>query len=334
MSSEIWRVHTEKVGSLEAFKSERDMESFLLNNSAILGCWDPEAASSVPALMRDQVSTLTDNLGRGRMDLVGIARTEEAFELRIFELKNVEITEPAVVQLDAYIKGWGLQESAKDRVRKWIMSLQLDDVDEADMQKLVDKPVGVLVGPKFSPDAIIKAQSLKIRGVRLARFKSGPRSEYYVIIEDQVGKVIESARRGWSWQLLIQMGLLNKDDSLTICHENNTLRATPDPSTLGWYKKKVIFDPISRATLLEKEKEISAKAIDSKLKWPIKTLESLKNGEGIFLSNATGLCYLAFGGPTGSYWVPNWWWVKEKTGQRLELLVNQFYEKQESEAEG
>lgn len=333
MTSEIWRVHTEKVGSLEAFKSERDMESFLLNNSAILGCWDPEAASSIPALMRDQVSTLTDNLGKGRMDLVGIARTEEGFELRIFELKNVEITESAVIQLDAYIKGWSLQESAKDKVSKWIMLLQLDEVDESNMQKIVNKPVGVLVGPKFSPDAIIKAQSLKIRGVRLARFKSGPRSEYYVIIEDQVGKVIESARRGWSWQHLIQMGLLNKGDSLTICHEDNTLRATPDPSTLGWFKKKVVFDTVSRARLLEKEKEIAAKAADSNLKWPSKALESLKKGEGIFLSNATGLCYLAFGGPTISYGVPNWWWVHEKTGQRLELLVNLFYERQSSEAE-
>ena len=41
-SSEIWRVRTKMVGAIEPFHSERDMESFLMNNPAVVGCWDPD----------------------------------------------------------------------------------------------------------------------------------------------------------------------------------------------------------------------------------------------------------------------------------------------------
>jgi len=43
MESEIWRLVTERVGTLEPFGSERDMQAFLMNNPAIIGCWDPKA---------------------------------------------------------------------------------------------------------------------------------------------------------------------------------------------------------------------------------------------------------------------------------------------------
>ena len=52
--------------------------------------------------------------------------------------------------------------------------------------------------------------------------------------------------------------------------------------------------------------------------------ESLKNIEGIFISNATGLCYLAFGGPAASYWTPTYWWIHEKTGPIPGMVVNEL----------
>ncbi|MBE0461498.1 MAG: hypothetical protein IBX60_07680, partial [Candidatus Aminicenantes bacterium] len=65
MESQIWRVQTEKIGSLEPFKSERDMESFLMNNPAIVGCWNPESNVALPTLIRQQVGTKTSSSGIG-----------------------------------------------------------------------------------------------------------------------------------------------------------------------------------------------------------------------------------------------------------------------------
>jgi len=326
MGSEIWRVQSEKIGTLEAFKSERDMESFLINNPAIVGCWDPDINSSIPALIREQVSTLTDKFEKGRMDLVGIARNEsgDGYELRIFELKAVEITDKAVHQLNEYLKGWENQDSAKKRIEKWILDLQLEEVTASNIKDIVNKPVGVLVGPKFSPEASAKAKSLKIRGVRLARFKAASSAEYYVIVEDEVGDIVDTSRRNWSWKALASVGLISGADYFIIRHENDALRAKPDLNAWDFFKKKIVFDDDSTQVLLSKEESIHSRANADHKRWLEKELASIKNGTGVFLSNATGLCYLAFGGPTASYWVPNWWWIHEKSGRRLDELVNTY----------
>ena len=73
MESQIWKVQTEKIGSLEPFKSERDMESFLMNNPAIVGCWDPDSDLALPTLIRQQISTKTARGSAGRIDLAGIS---------------------------------------------------------------------------------------------------------------------------------------------------------------------------------------------------------------------------------------------------------------------
>jgi len=324
MESEIWRVQTEKIGSLEAFKSERDMESFLMNNPAIVGCWDPESEAAMPALIREQISTITEKKGKGRMDLVGIAKTDNEYELRLFELKAFEITESAVEQLDSYLKAWEKEKSAKSKIRKWILSLHLDDVDEINVDKIINNPVGVLIGPKFQPEAISKAYKLKIRGIRLARFRSEAKSEYYVIIEDQIGNIVGSTKKYWSWRELIKAGLIQPSDSFYISFKDNKLVAKPDPNYLDYNWIRLIFDDTSRNALLEREEEIKRKADNNAKKWPYKSLSSLKNGEGVWLSNATGLCYLAFGGPTASYWNPTWYWRHERSGKWLSDLVTEL----------
>jgi len=321
MGSEIWRVQSEKIGSLEAFQTERDMESFLMNNPAIIGCWDPDASSSIPALIREQVQTLTEKLAKGRMDLVGIARTDNGFELRIFELKAVEITENAVNQLNDYLKGWSVQDSAREKIEKWILELGLEGVNEENVKDIINKPAGILIGPKFSAEASLRAKALKIKGIRLARFRSASFTEYYVIVEDEVGDIVDTSRRNWSWKDLASLGLITEDDYFCIRHENNALRAKPDPNTWDWYKKKVIFDEESVRILTSNELAIRSRANSDHNRWLDKEFSALKKGEGVFLSNAAGLCYLAFGGPAASYWVPNWLWTHEKSGRRLDELV-------------
>jgi hypothetical protein len=329
MESEIWRVRTEKIGSLEPFKSESDMESFLMNNPAIVGCWDPESEVAMPSLIREQISTLTEEQGRGRMDLVGIARTDKGYELRLFELKAFEITESAVDQLDSYLKGWEKEKSAKSKIQQWVLNLHLDDVDETNVYKIINNPVGILVGPKFQPEAISKASKLKIRGIRLARFRSEAKSEYYVIIEDQVGTIVSSTKKYWSWRELINAGLIQPSDSFYISFEENKLVAKPDPEYLDYNWIRVIFDEVSKKELLEREKEIKRKAENDVYakKWLDKALSSIKIGEGVWLTHATGLCYLAFEGPTASYWNPSGYWIHEKSGKSIYELKDELFVK-------
>jgi hypothetical protein len=101
--------------------------------------------------------------------------------------------------------------------------------------------------------------------------------------------------------------------------------ATPDQKYLDWFHKRLIFNTESRKKILEKEKEIRRKANKYDMRWLNKALELLKKKESIVISNATGLCYLAFGGPTGSYWSPTGWWIHEKTGKSLYKIVDESF---------
>jgi len=47
MESSIWSVKSEKIASLETFRTEADMESFLMNNPAVIGCFDQDKGSSL-----------------------------------------------------------------------------------------------------------------------------------------------------------------------------------------------------------------------------------------------------------------------------------------------
>ena len=328
MKSEIWRVVTEKIGSIEAFRSERDMQSFLMNNPAIVGCWDPASPGSLPSLIREEVFTRAGTDMRGRMDMVGVSKNEDGpFELRIFELKVGEIDSSAVKQLDSYLKAWDHEKGPRAEIKKWILGLGLQEVNESTVADIIKSPVGVLVGSKFSPDAIKEALDLNIKGIRLARFKGCTKSEheYYVIIEDQVGSIISPTRKTWSWGELIKAGLIRVEDVFSISYKNLKLLATPDPKYLNYNWIRFIFDEASRKAFLEREERIRETADNTVKKWIDKDLQALKKGEGVWISHATALCFFAFGGPTASYWAPTGWWKHEKTGKWLIDIVKELH---------
>ncbi|MEA1964420.1 MAG: hypothetical protein U9O41_04735 [Candidatus Aerophobetes bacterium] len=326
MESQIWRVQTEKIGSLEPFKSERDMESFLMNNPAIVGCWNPESNVALPTLIRQQVGTKTGSRGIGRIDLIGISIIESDYELRIFELKAGDIYVAAVEQLDSYLKGWEHKESAKAEIRNWILSLNLEGIVEGNVDKIINRPVGVLVGSRFQPEAISKAMELNIQGIRLARFRSETKSEYFVIVEDQVGKIVETGKRQWSWNDLVRAGLMDPSDDFSISHKGIKLLANADQKYFDYIaSKRVIFKDEAVNIIKKKEKEIKKNAPESEKKWIDIAIESVKIGESLPLTKATGLCFYAFGGPTASFWVPTSWWIHEKSGKSLEQLKNELF---------
>ena len=96
MESEIWRVRSERIGTLESFRSEYDMESFLMNNPANIGCWNTDTDLAFPTLIRQQLHTRKGKGSGGRIDLVGVSIGDNGYELRIFELKASRIDVPAV----------------------------------------------------------------------------------------------------------------------------------------------------------------------------------------------------------------------------------------------
>jgi len=332
MESEIWRVVTEKIGKLEGFKSEREMQAFLMNNPAIVGCWDPDSKDSMPCLIKEEVIIKGKERKTGRIDMMGIAKDEDGnYELRAFELKVGEIDVPAVEQLANYLEIWKKDDATRNQIERWILSLGLKGIDKTNIKNVVESPIGVLVGSKFMPEAIKRALELGIKGIRLARFRGGTKSEheYYVIIENQIGNIVSGKRKFWSWVELIKTGLISTEDAFSISYGNDRLVGFPDRNYLDYNWIKIIMDESSRKVLLSKEAEIKEKARDNPNagKWINKDFEALKRGEGLWLSHATALCYFAFGGPTASYWVPTPHWKHEKTGKFLGDLVQELHKK-------
>jgi len=322
-SAQIWKVHTERIGFLESFRSEVDMESFLVNNPAILCYRTDENKIMQPELLRQQLGTKVGK-GTGRIDLVGLIPSQLGYELLIFELKKDEIDIPAVQQLVSYLNDWNSNKSGKEVVLKWAEGLDLKGITSEELEFVISNPKGVLVGNKFRAEAIAEAVKNNLRGIRMARFRAEEKGEYYVIIEDQIGDVLSTSRFQWSWQDLIKHNLIELQDTFKIEQQANSLRFRPDPKALNWYKKKVILDDDSRRNILDKENEILKRANETGAKWAKKTMELIKKAAPIYITNATGLSYLAFGGPTGSYWVPLYWWIHEKSGRRLEELVSEL----------
>ncbi len=329
--SEIWRVLSEKIGHIEGFSSERDMESFLMNNPSVIGCYADDAQTA-QKLLRDQVVIKSDRGGSGRIDIVGLApREDSGFELRIFELKNGEIDVTAVEQLIHYLRNWQPNSAARERVRDWALSLVLKGVDETTIDDILDQPIGVLIGTAFKAEAIGAALdsdlSQQIRGLRLARFRGTSKSEYYVIAEDQIGD-IRTKKKLWSWGELIKKGLIDKDD--TFISKKTGLIVRPDPERLDYNWIMVIFDEPSTQLLLSKEKEILAKAeaqSDAYVKkWVPKALDALRNRKNMAITLATGLSFFAFGSPV-SYWVPTDYWIHQKSGKSLTELKGSLFKR-------
>jgi len=327
IQSEIYRVITERVGSLEAFGSEREMQAFLVNNPAIVGCWDPSTKSQMPFLVKEEVFIKAGKDQKGRMDIVGVAKIDEkTHELRIFELKHGEIDSSAVNQLATYLSAWRQDDVPKNNLKRSILAHGLKGLTEQNIDELLDQPVGVLIGSKATPEAIRDALAAGISVIKLARFRGSTKSEheYFVIVENLVGDIAGSARKSWSWQALIEKGLVAPSDSFRISYGADSLAMKPDPDHLSWNWIGVIFDDKSREILLERERIIRERAGKEKPKWLDKSLEAVKNRKGVWLSNATGLFYYAFGFPA-SYWVPTGYWIHEKTRKSLQELKEELF---------
>jgi len=218
-----------------------------------------------------------------------------------------------------------LRQTARPEIKRWLLELGLDGVDDSNVDEIVDNPRGVLVGPEFDPDAILEAEksSPRLQGVRLTRFKAESRSEYYVIIEDQIGDVINPPKR-IGWQPFIDKGLIEPSDIFSIMTREGVelCCARPDPESFGTRSKKFIFEDESASKILEREEHIRNNATESP-KWLDTVIQSIKNKRGVLITHATGIVYLAFEWPA-AYWVPGQYWIHKKSNKSLDQLKYQL----------
>jgi len=322
MESLIWRVKTEKIGFLQAFSSEREMEAFLMSNPAILGFWDPGLNTHRPHLLKQQINLKMEGKA-GRIDLLAFGNIEDNYEIRIFELKAEDITEKSVEQLDWYLKAWKQDNTSRSYIKEELLDLKLKGMGEKSIDNILDNPVGVLVGPKFLPESILKARDIGIGGIRLARFKASTSSEYYVIVENQIGDGMP--RSYWRWTDLIDNKLITISDDFSISHKGIKLFAKADPKRIEYYWKYLVFGEKSGKKLLDNENNIRKNYPEDNKKWLDKMINKIKKRERLTITQASALFFYAFGGPYPScYWTPNGWWIHEKTGKPLGELISKI----------
>jgi len=244
-------------------------------------------------------------------------------------LKASRIDVPSVEQLHNYLNGWKNKKSARSDIRKWILELQLGGIDNSNIDEIVNCPRGVLVGPEFDIEAIVKAKQIELQAIRLSRFKAESGPEYYVIVEDQIGDVVESAKRQQiGWHPFVDKGLIQQSDifSITIPKQGIELSAKPDLESFGTVSKKLIFEKESASRILDKVEDIRSNATKYEKKWLDKVIQSIRKEKGILITHATGIVYLAFGWPK-SYWVPGQYWSHKKTETSLDDLKSQLVSK-------
>jgi|GEM_PF-533736 len=334
--SEIWKITSVKIGSLEPFKSERDMQSFLMNNPSVIGCVLPELVGIPLKPLKEQVFLKGERAGF--IDIIGLGKAEDdTYELRIFELKLGEIDENAVNQLSFYLNNWKNNEKLKSEVKNWLKELGLEQIEESYLDQIVNNPAGVLVGSRFSPESIkriLEIKEYKIKGIRLARFKSdiSGEKEYFIIIEDQIGKIISATRRRLSWSDLIKAGLIRSDDKFIMSKDEIKIAGYPDKESINLRQFKLVLDDDSIKLLLDNEETIksTAKNYQPELqRWVPGALNNLKSKKAITISQATGLFCYAFSGNPGSYWVATPYWIHEPSGKRLSDLTRELAERNE-----
>lgn len=323
MESRIWKVTTEEIGKLEPFKSEYDMEAFLMNHPGIMGCWDSDSETA-PRLLWQQLSTIKREGGRGIIDLIGIVPEEKDYLLKIFELKKGEIVKDNVEQLISYREGWPKNKKAQEEIRLRIKEIDILGLSQDRIKEILRRPRGVIVGSSFSPEAISLASKNKIDGIRLARFMSISSKEYYVVIEDQIGKIVSSSSK--SWADLEKENLIKPQDRFYLDAGDKTIWARPDRESFDRPGKKFILEEESHNLILENEEEIRSKVHREDEKRTVERgLADLKNSKPLSFTVATCLAFIGFEKEhRRGYWTPGNYWKLERSDETIKKLESRL----------
>jgi hypothetical protein len=300
MSSKLWSVSADLLGEEDGFNLESQMEDFLLNNSKILGCWDED--KNEPTIVKKELHARKGK-GFGRIDIIGLRTEGGERKILIFELKKDGIGEDAVNQLLDYLVGLKKDEANRKKVCENLLNVfnrNNIDIEEEEMNELLKKAEGILVGSKFTDTkAINLMRDKKLSGIRIMKFINKKKQEYYIITEDIIGNTLRTA--SISWNMLIREGVLKKEDKFYIETANSALYAYP------WLEetegvRRFIFDETSSKSILNNKAQALGRVQHNVDALGIKDLELLEkdNKTKISPTAATRLTYLTHGLPNNS----------------------------------
>jgi hypothetical protein len=202
--STLWRMDTYEVGGDAAFKSEYEMETFLMLNPSVLNCQGDDGQEP---LLWQQIG-VSQKTKRGRIDLMGIDQSTEEGTLKIFELKNSKIEKGAVDQLDGYIETLRSGGQRAEKIKEKLLELWPTGKDRGEkyIEKLVKNAEGVLVGTGIELEKgeaevnIDKIKTKNISVIKLSNFYDTANSSRYIVAEDLVGKTVKKGKiKQFSW---------------------------------------------------------------------------------------------------------------------------------------
>lgn len=324
MSATLWETHSHQVGELEEFRSEYEMEAFLMSNQVLLvGSTEEDEG---PRRLWSQLPTLKGSGQRGRVDLLGLVANQGRYELKLFELKKSADRE-AVKQLRDYLAGWNTGSQDQKLARDYAQEFIQEFVDSTEARHLLNSLRGVLVASNFHEDALKEALrgTPRTAAVKLTKFR-GATDTSYVFIEDLIGTAVQR-RTDFSWA---DDGISESDTLVAVNVPGlaDEISGRPYGPSVGASnqrpvpRKRIVLNEASTRAILKGTQEIErrlkefAPTSDVAL---LNLVELEKNRETpLFLQNATALVFALADYRRQDFWLtPTRFWRLERTLETL-----------------
>ena len=235
--SQVFAYRNERIAEEFEFVKELELEYFLMGNLNILSTGN----NDVHFLNHQVFSQYGRGKKSGRYDLLVAFREEETEEwvIRIVELKLHASNKVPADQIASYLTNWENDNVRKQKVSEWFSS-STNIKDAAQIKKVIDTPRGMLVAQSFAPEILGKVVKFNeenpntgISIVKMNRYVviKQNSSEYLLVVNTLLtDKPTERATRmAYSFQNLIDAGLLGQDEHIYFQAGNHRYEATPGP---------------------------------------------------------------------------------------------------------
>jgi hypothetical protein len=330
--TKLWRVENHLIGEVEEFRSEYEMEAFLMSNQVLLVGTSEE--DDAPRRLWSQLPIVKGSGERGRIDLVGLIapETRGRWELRLFELKKAADA-ASVTQIREYLKGWDEASQTHRQARDYVKEFLREFIDESEASRLLGSPLGgTLVASRFDDDALVAALAQpRIAAVKITKFRGsaefrGSSDSSFIVIEDIVGKAVQG-KINLSWA---DDGISESDVVVANVPGLATRMAARPfglsvgiPSQEPVPRKRLILLPDSASEIVKRKDEI-AQRVRSFVKWNqeriLKSLDEIaaQNEIPLYLVNATAIVFALANYQRQDFWVtPTAYWKFERSGETL-----------------
>jgi hypothetical protein len=322
----LWQVASQQIGEVEEFRSEREMEAFLMSNEVLLVGSSEE--DDAPRRLWSQLPITKGTGEPGRVDLVGLVAAEASatWELRLFELKKTADAK-SVRQIREYLDGWNTASQNLTGATGYVKDFIRNIVSEGEVDGLLNSLRGTLVASRFEEDALVAALiQPRIAAVKLTKFR-GSADSSFIFIEDLVGKAVQTARTNLSWA---DDGISESDIVVAnVPNLSGQIFAHPDKDSVGTpgqkpvRRKKLVLQPESATEIVTQKEKIAEWVGHFTGSYQNRILNSLdelaaRKDAPLFLMHATALVFALADYQREDYWVtPTAYWKLQRSGETL-----------------